>query len=75
MSISTSMSEILAFRESVGFKAGQSYERRRIEELLHKRVAELSALLKPGTPQMVQRNARAAIGELGNLLTLLLEAG
>lgn len=66
---------ILELRDSVAWAAGQSYERRRIEELLHERVVELSALLKPGTPQMVQRNARAAIGELGNLLTLLLEAG
>lgn len=74
MSISTSMNEILAFRESVGFKAGQQYERRRIQELLHQREIELSALLHPGTPPAVQRTARAAIGELGRLATVLLEA-
>lgn len=65
---------IQELRDSVAFAAGQSYERRRIEELVHQRVVELGLLLKPGTPQMAQRNARAAIGELGNLLNLLIEA-
>jgi hypothetical protein len=38
----------MAFRESVGFAAGQSYERRRIGELLRQRIADLRILQQEG---------------------------
>ena len=37
-------SDRMAFRESVGFAAGQSYERRRIGELLRQRISDLRIL-------------------------------
>lgn len=43
-------SERMAFRESVGFAAGQSYERRRIGELLRQRVRDLHQLGTMGIP-------------------------
>lgn len=40
----------MAFRESVGFAAGQGYERRRIGELLRQRVRDLRQLGDMGIP-------------------------
>jgi hypothetical protein len=40
----------MAFRESVGFAAGQSYERRRIGELLRQRITDLRQLGDMGIP-------------------------
>lgn len=40
----------MAFRESVGFAAGQSYERRRVGELLRQRVRDLHQLGTMGIP-------------------------
>jgi hypothetical protein len=38
----------MAFRESVGFSAGQAYERRRIGELLRQRISDLRVLQQDG---------------------------
>lgn len=46
-----SCAERMAFRESVGFAAGQSYERRRIGELLRQRIADLRGLADAGLPK------------------------
>lgn len=61
--------------ENGGFKAGQISERERIQELIRFRQDELRALLTTSTSPAVQRTARAAIGELRNLLNQLIEAG
>lgn len=41
----------MAFRESVGFAAGQSYERRRIGELLRQRISDLRRMAQAGLPR------------------------
>jgi hypothetical protein len=40
----------MAFRESVGFTAGQTYERNRIGELLRQRIRDLNTLAQVGLP-------------------------
>lgn len=51
----------MAFRESVGFSAGQSYERRRIGELLRQRMSDLRILEQEGVSK---RTAQLLISEI-----------
>lgn len=53
--------ERMAFRESVGFAAGQSYERRRIGELLRQRVRDLRDLGAMGLPARTVRTLTAEV--------------
>lgn len=50
-----------AFRESVGFAAGQSYERRRIGELLRQRIRDLHDLGALGLPARTVRTLTAEV--------------
>jgi hypothetical protein len=59
----------MAFRESVGFAAGQSYERRRIGELLRQRISDLRSLESAGLPK---RTVNSLIAEV-ELLTQIIE--
>lgn len=54
-------SDRMAFRESVGFSAGQSYERRRIGELLRQRMSDLRILEQEGVSK---RTAQLLISEI-----------
>jgi hypothetical protein len=58
---------VAEFRESIGFAAGVSYERRRIYELIKGRVATLNAWAGQGIP-------KATIERLTSELHLLLTA-
>lgn len=57
---------ILELRDSVAWAAGQSYERRRIGELLRRRISLLREMPGP-TP-------RSVIAELGRLIDVIEEA-
>ena len=56
------------FRESFGFKAGQAYERRRLEQLINYRRLDLEHL---EGPSLLARNARIAAKELFRVLEIL----
>jgi hypothetical protein len=62
---------IADFRESVGFSAGVSYERRRIYELINNRIATLHAWAGQGIPKSTIERLTS---ELQLLLTALDEA-
>lgn len=56
------------FRDSVGFAAGQSYERRRIGEILRQRIADLRILQQGG---LSQRSAQLLISEVQLLADII----
>ena len=56
------------FRESFGFKSGQAYERRRLEQLISYRRLDLEHL---EGPTLLMRNARIAAKELTRVIEIL----
>ena len=58
----------MAFRESIGFAAGQSYERRRIGEILCQRIANLRILQQGG---LSKRSAQLLISEVQLLADII----
>jgi hypothetical protein len=58
----------MAFRESVGFAAGQSYERRRIGELLRHRISDLRSLEHAGLPK---RTVNSLVAEVELLVQII----
>ena len=58
----------MAFRESVGFAAGQSYERRRIGELLRQRISDLRSLEHAGLPK---RTVSSLVAEVELLVQII----
>lgn len=51
----------MAFRESIGFEAGRSYERRRIGELLRQRLSDLRDLGAAGLPARTVKTLSAEV--------------
>jgi hypothetical protein len=51
----------MAFRESVGFSAGQSYERRRISDILRQRINDLRTLGAEGLPARTVKSLTAEV--------------
>lgn len=60
--------KIAEFRESFAFKSGQSFERRRLEQVIANRRAELDLL---EGPTLLTRNARIAAKELSRVIEIL----
>lgn len=65
---------IQELRDSVAFAAGQSYERRRIGELLRQRKAALDQLIGVYNSKTGERTARAAQNELRQIMAMIEEA-
>jgi hypothetical protein len=75
MSTHSSIHNLSQFRESMGFKAGQEHERRRIGELIRQRISSLQLIDGVADHrQPSQRSLRAVIAELRRISAVIEEA-